>query len=36
MANIDDEIIQISAGKRHSAALTKEGKLYTWGSNEYG
>ena len=33
---MEDNIVQISAGKRHSAALTDDGKLFTWGSNEYG
>lgn len=31
----DKKIIQISAGKKHSAALTNEGYIYLWGSNEY-
>jgi Regulator of chromosome condensation (RCC1) repeat len=29
-------IIQVSAGRKHSAALTANGHVYTWGSNEYG
>ena len=36
VANLEEKIVAISGGKRHSAALTGEGKLYTWGSNEYG
>ncbi len=36
VANLEEKIVAISGGKRHSAALTAEGKLYTWGSNEYG
>jgi len=37
VANISDEqIVKVSCGKRHSAAFTHEGKLFTWGSNEYG
>ena len=26
----------ISAGYRHSAAVTEEGELYTWGEGDYG
>lgn len=26
----------MSAGRKHSAALTANGHVYTWGSNEYG
>ncbi len=33
---VEENIVQISCGKRHSAALTSHGRLYTWGSNEYG
>lgn len=37
IANLAEEnIMQISCGKRHSSALTTHGTLYTWGSNEYG
>jgi hypothetical protein len=32
----DDQIIQVKTGSNHSAVLTKGGRLYTWGSNEYG
>jgi len=35
VANLSD-IVQISCGKRHSAALAASGLLFTWGSNEYG
>lgn len=31
----DKKITQISAGKKHSAALTNDGYIYLWGSNEY-
>ena len=27
---------QISAGYRHSAAITQEGELFTWGEGDYG
>ena len=30
------EIVQVAAGGRHSAAVTKDGDLYMWGSNECG
>lgn len=32
----DKEIIDISCGGAHSAAITKSGKLYTWGRGRYG
>jgi uncharacterized repeat protein (TIGR02543 family) len=31
-----DQIIQVSLGYEHSAALTSSGRLFTWGSNRYG
>lgn len=36
VTNFEDRICQISCGKRHTAAVSQEGFLYTWGSNEYG
>lgn len=33
---MDSKIIQIGCGKRHTAALSEDGCLFTWGSNEYG
>ncbi|EGR28884.1 hypothetical protein IMG5_167380, partial [Ichthyophthirius multifiliis] len=30
------EVVQIQCGKKHSIALTVEGQVYSWGSNEYG
>jgi len=30
----DDEVVDVSCGAFHSAAITKDGLLYTWGSNE--
>ncbi len=32
----DDKIVQISLGELHSSALSSEGRVYTWGSNDYG
>ena len=29
-------VVAIAAGLSHSVAVTDEGHLYTWGSNEYG
>lgn len=26
-------IVQVSAGERHGVALTKEGEVYSWGTN---
>ena len=31
----NEKIVQISLGGYHSSALTSEGRLFTWGSNEY-
>ncbi len=31
-----DKIIQVSLGNVHSAALTSNGRLFTWGRNNYG
>ena len=37
VSNLDGKRIRgISCGKRHSAAVSEEGVLFTWGSNEYG
>lgn len=36
VSNLENRIIQIGCGKRHSVAVSKEGRLFTWGSNEYG
>jgi len=36
VSNLNSKIIQIGCGKRHTAALSEEGSLFTWGSNEYG
>ena len=33
---IMDDVIIVGAGGRHSAALKKDGTLWTWGANEYG
>mmetsp|Transcript_102951 Transcript_102951/g.182873 ORF Transcript_102951/g.182873 Transcript_102951/m.182873 type:complete len:559 (-) Transcript_102951:57-1733(-) len=30
------KIVKISAGDQHMGAMTKEGKLYTWGYNDFG
>ena len=32
----DKVVVQISAGYRHSAAVTNEGQLYTWGEGDFG
>ena len=32
----DRKIVQVSAGSVHSAAVTEEGELYTWGRGTYG
>ena len=31
-----DRIVNISAGSMHSAAVTEDGVLYTWGKGSYG
>lgn len=37
MLSLDDkEVIDISCGGAHSAAITNSGKLYTWGRGRYG
>lgn len=36
VANINERIVQISCGKKHSVVLGCEGRLYSWGSNECG
>ena len=33
---IMDDVVSISAGRTHSAAVKKDGSLWTWGSNETG
>mmetsp|Transcript_23263 Transcript_23263/g.51058 ORF Transcript_23263/g.51058 Transcript_23263/m.51058 type:complete len:552 (+) Transcript_23263:206-1861(+) len=30
------KVVQVRAGDQHMGALTKEGKLYTWGYNDFG
>ncbi|XP_041049805.1 probable E3 ubiquitin-protein ligase HERC4 isoform X2 [Carcharodon carcharias] len=32
----DRKIIQVACGSNHSLALSKDGKLFTWGQNTYG
>ncbi len=32
----DRKIVEVSAGSVHSAAITEEGELYTWGRGTYG
>lgn len=34
--NTNEKIIKISAGEFHSAAITSQGRLFTWGKNNYG
>ena len=31
-----DRIVHVSAGSMHSAAVTEDGVLYTWGKGSYG
>lgn len=32
LVNIDEKVVQVTAGDSHSAALTESGKVYAWGS----
>jgi hypothetical protein len=32
----DEKVIQISCGLRHSLALTESGRVFSWGSNDFG
>lgn len=34
--NTNEKIIKVSAGEFHSAAITSQGRLFTWGKNNYG
>ena len=34
--NTGETIIEITAGQYHTAAITSEGRIFTWGSNGYG
>jgi uncharacterized repeat protein (TIGR02543 family) len=34
--NVGETIIDISLGDTHSSAITSEGRVFTWGSNNYG
>jgi len=34
--NVEETIIQVSLGGYHSSAITSEGRIFTWGENEYG
>ncbi|KAF8822073.1 regulator of chromosome condensation (RCC1) repeat-containing protein [Cardiosporidium cionae] len=36
ISGISSKIVEISCGSTYSALLTEDGKLYTWGSDEYG
>lgn len=36
VANIPQKISQIACGKRHTACVSIEGIVYSWGSNEFG
>eukprot|EP00118_Oscarella_pearsei_P020136 m.217107 g.217107 ORF g.217107 m.217107 type:complete len:183 (+) comp39879_c1_seq59:350-898(+) len=33
---LQDKVVQVSAGYRHSAAVTSAGELYTWGEGDFG
>jgi alpha-tubulin suppressor-like RCC1 family protein len=33
---VDENVVQIAAGSSHSLALTRSGKLFVWGRNDYG
>ena len=32
----DHKVVHVSAGSLHSAAVTEDGALYTWGKGNYG
>jgi len=32
----DKMVVKVSAGRKHTVALTANGNLYVWGSNEFG
>lgn len=32
IVDINEKVVQITAGDSHSAALTESGKVYAWGS----
>jgi uncharacterized repeat protein (TIGR02543 family) len=34
--NEDEKVTSLSLGYRHSAALTSEGRIFTWGNNDFG
>jgi alpha-tubulin suppressor-like RCC1 family protein len=36
VANINEKIVQVECGKKHTIALSEEGSVYSWGSNEKG
>jgi len=33
---LNERIIQVSCGKKHTVVLGESRKLYSWGSNEFG
>lgn len=32
----DEEIVDVAAGKSHSLAISKDGRIFSWGSNSFG
>lgn len=36
VTGIDEEVVRVSCGKNHTVALTKSGKVYTWGYGKEG